>query len=50
VLDVNGTWPKLSRDVDSTTLNTFMDLIMEQLEDRIGREIERRGGRYRGDF
>jgi len=49
-LDVNGTWPKLSRDVDSTSLNSFMDLIMEQLEDRIGREIERRGGRYRGDF
>ena len=48
--DARGTWPMLSRDLDSTSLTDFVDWIMEQLEDRIGRELERRGGRYRGEF
>jgi hypothetical protein len=48
--DVRGTWPVLSSQLDSSSLTDFVDWIMEQLEDRIGRELERRGGRYRGDF
>ena len=31
-------------------LRENFDLILEMLEDRIVREIDRRGGRYRGDF
>jgi hypothetical protein len=31
-------------------MQDLMDWIMEQLEDRIAQELERRGGRYRGDF
>jgi len=48
--DVRGTWPVLSGQLDSSSLTNFVDWIMEQLEDRIGRELERRGGRYRGEF
>ena len=48
--DVRGTWPVLSSQLDSSSLTNFVDWIMEQIEDRIGRELERRGGRYRGDF
>jgi hypothetical protein len=47
---VHGTWPMLSSQLDSSSLTNFVDWIMEQLEDRIGRELERRGGRYRGEF
>ena len=50
VSDVHGTWPMLSSELDSSSLTNFVDWIMEQLEDRIGRELERRGGRYRGEF
>lgn len=34
----------------SRLLREHFDLIVELLEDRIGSDIERRGGRYRGGF
>lgn len=44
------TWPMLTQELSSGTMQDLMDWIMEQLEDRIAQELERRGGRYRGDF
>ena len=34
----------------SRLLREHFDLIVELLEDRIGSDIERRGGRYRGGY
>ncbi len=44
------TWPILNRDLDTSGLLDLADWIMEQIEDRIERELDRRGGRYRGGF
>jgi hypothetical protein len=43
-------WPVMSAGTDSSTLRDLMDWIVEQVEDRVTRELERRGGRYRGEF
>jgi hypothetical protein len=44
------TWPMLTQGVDSSGLHDLADWIMEQIHERIEREFERRGGRYRGGF
>ena len=51
--DNSSTWPTASRidpaDFERNLRNNF-DLIVELLEDRIISDLERRGGRFRGDF
>ena len=46
----NQGWDLLAQAVDSSGINDFVDWIMEQVENRMARELERRGGHYRGDF
>ena len=43
-------WDLLNDAVDSSGVQNFVDWIMEQVESRMARELERRGGHYRGDF
>ena len=43
-------WDVLARAVDSSGVHDFVDWIMEQVENRMAGELERRGGHYRGDF
>ena len=42
--------PTMSAQAFTAMLRDNFDLIVELLEDRIISDIERRGGRYRGDF
>jgi len=46
----NQGWDVLARAVDSSGVHDFVDWIMEQVENRMAGELERRGGHYRGDF
>lgn len=46
----NQTLPLLNRQLDTSGLLDLADWIIEQIEDRIDRELDRRGGRYRGGF
>ena len=43
------TWEIDPSDFEKNLRNNF-DLIVELLEDRIIADLERRGGRFRGDF
>jgi hypothetical protein len=43
-------WPMMTKGIDSSTLRDLTDWIVEQVEERVIRELERRGGRYRGEF
>lgn len=44
------TWPAMTGGTDSSSLRDLTDWIIEQVEERVMRELERRGGRYRGGF
>jgi hypothetical protein len=44
------TWPQLTQGLSSSGLQDLTDWIMEQIEERVSRELDRRGGRYRGEF
>jgi hypothetical protein len=44
-------WPLMTNGLDSSTLRDLADWIVEQVEERVVRELERRGGgRYRGEL
>jgi Domain of unknown function (DUF4157) len=42
--------PPIPGNPDSSATQDMVDWIIEQVEERMVRQIERRGGRYRGDF